>query len=213
MDYLKETYPKLAATIIRKLEARNMDGVYYASAAEAKEAILSEMPEGSSVTWGGSETCKDMGLFDACLASSHLKALDRTTAKTPEEKRELYAKQTLCDYFLMSTNAITMDGELVNIDGNGNRVACLITGPSHVFVVCGMNKVAPDLESAVLRARNLAAPANCLRVGRTKTPCLTTGRCANCLSEESICNQFVITRRSGVRGRIKVFLVGESLGF
>ena len=87
MDYLKETYPKLAATIIRKLKARNMDGAYYASAAEAKEAILAEMPEGSSVTWGGSETCKDMGLFDACLASSHLKALDRTTAKTPQEKR------------------------------------------------------------------------------------------------------------------------------
>lgn len=213
MDYLKETYPKLAASIIKKLEARNMEGAYYATAEEAKEAILCAMPEGSSVTWGGSMTCENMGLFDACLKSKKLRALDRTTAKTPEEKRRLYAEQTLCDYFLMSTNAVTMDGELVNIDGNGNRVACLITGPSHVFVVCGMNKIAPDLDSAMKRARNLAAPANALRVGRTQTPCLQTGRCADCLSGESICNQFVITRRSGVKGRIRVFFVGENLGY
>ena len=213
MDYLKETYPKLAASIIKKLEARNMEGAYYATAEEAKAAILSAMTEGSSVTWGGSMTCESMGLFDACLKSKKLHALDRTTAKTPEEKRKLYAEQTLCDYFLMSTNAITMDGELVNIDGNGNRVACLITGPSHVFVVCGMNKIAPDLDSAMKRARNLAAPANVLRVGRTQTPCLQTGRCADCLSKESICNQFVITRRSGGKGRIRVFFIGENLGY
>ena len=213
MDLRKETYRKLAATIIHNLETRNMDGVYFETAEEAKEAILQEMPDGSSVTWGGSMTCQDMGLLDACLNSDRLKALDRTTARTPEEQRRLYAEQTLCDYFLMSTNAITIDGELVNIDGRGNRVACLITGPSHVFVVCGMNKVAPDLDSAIKRARNLAAPANLLRVGRTSTPCLKTGRCANCLSQESVCNQFVITRRSGVKGRIKVFLIGEDLGF
>ncbi|MCI6174099.1 MAG: lactate utilization protein [Clostridiales bacterium] len=213
MDYMKETYPKLAASVIRKLEARNMDGVYFAAAEEAKRAILAEMPDGSSVTWGGSMTCEQMGLFEACLSSSRLQALDRTAAKTPEERRELYARQTLCDYFLMSANAVTMDGELVNIDGNGNRVACLITGPAHVFVICGMNKIVTDLDSAVKRARNTAAPANVLRVGRTETPCLKNGRCADCLSPESICNQFVITRRSGVKGRIKVFLIGEALGY
>jgi hypothetical protein len=213
MDYRKEIYPKLAASIIQKLEARNMEGVYYPTAEEAKQAILAEMPDGSSVTWGGSMTCVNMGLIDACLKSDRLRALDRTTAKTPQEKRELYAKQTLCDYFLMSTNAITMDGELVNIDGNGNRVACLIIGPSHVFVICGMNKVAPDLDSAIKRARNMAAVPNVLRVGKTATPCQKTGRCADCLSQESICNQFVITRRSGVKGRIKVFFIGEDLGF
>lgn len=213
MDYRKETYKKLAATIIRNLEMRNMEGVYCETAEEAKEAILKEMPDGSSVTWGGSMTCENMGLIDACLKSDRLKALDRTAAETPEEKRQLYAKQTLCDYFLMSTNAITMDGQLVNIDGNGNRVACLIIGPAHVFVVCGMNKVAPDLDSAMKRARNLAAPANVLRVGKKDTPCLKTGRCADCLSQDSICNQFVITRRSGVKGRIRVFLIGEDLGY
>lgn len=213
MNFLKEDYAVLAASMIKKLEARNMEGAYCETAEEAKQAILSEMPEGSSVTWGGSMTCEDMGLIDACRKSPHLRALDRATAKTPQEKRELYAKQTLCDYFLMSTNAITMDGELVNIDGNGNRVACLIIGPSHVFVVCGMNKVEPDLESAIKRARNIASPANVHRVGKTSTPCLKTGRCADCLSQESICNQFVVTRRSGVKGRIKVFLVGESLGY
>lgn len=112
----------------------------------------------------------------------------------------------------MSTNAITYEGELVNIDGNGNRVACLIHGPRHVIIIAGMNKVATTLEGAFERARTMACPPNAVRLDK-KTPCAATGKCGDCLSPDCFCNQIVVTRRSGHTGRIKVFLVAEDLGF
>jgi hypothetical protein len=112
----------------------------------------------------------------------------------------------------MSSNAITLDGQLVNIDGSGNRVACLITGPKNVIIIAGMNKVTTDVDNAIERVRNMATPPNTVRLGK-KTPCSETGKCANCLVDDCICNQIVITRRSGTQGRIKVILVGEELGF
>ena len=130
---------------------------------------------------------------------------------TPEEKRECFAKQTLADAFMMSTNAITLDGELVNIDGSGNRVACLAFGPKEVIVIAGMNKVVSNVEEGVARSRNIAAPPNTVRLG-CDTPCAKIGQCGNCLTN-TICCQIVVTRASSIPGRIKVILVGDELGY
>ena len=146
------------------------------------------------------------------IHNGNYELIDRSSAKTPEESRQLYAKTVLADYYLMSTNAITLDGELINIDGNGNRVACLIQGPAHVILVVGMNKVVTDVESGIARVRNMASPANAIRLNRNLA-CAATGVCHDCLSPECFCNQLVITRRSMHNGRIKVYLVGEELGY
>ncbi|MDE6751094.1 MAG: lactate utilization protein, partial [Lachnospiraceae bacterium] len=169
------------------------------------------MPQGSIISWGGSETIKEAGLMDAIQNGSY-ELIDRTDAKNPEEARQFYARTVLADYYLMSTNAITIDGELINIDGNGNRVACLIQGPSHVIIVVGMNKVVTDVPSGIARVRNMASPANAIRL-KKNLPCAATGHCHDCLSPECFCNQIVVTRRSGHTGRIKVYLIAENLGY
>ena len=201
----------LANTIIKNMAKKNLEGYYCATSAEAVEKTLSLMPEGASVTWGGSMTLTECGLMDA-LRTANYEIIDRDTAKTPEEARVMYSKQVMADYFLMSTNAITIDGELVNIDGRSNRVSCLCWGPQNVIIIAGMNKVAPDVESAIKRVRNMAAPANCVRLNKN-TPCAQTGKCGDCYSQESICSQVLITRRSSAPNRIKVILVGEELGY
>lgn len=201
----------LANTIIKNMAKKNLEGYYCATSAEAVEKALSLMPEGASVTWGGSMTLTECGLMDA-LRTANYEIIDRDTAKTPEEARVMYSKQVMADYFLMSTNAITIDGELVNIDGRSNRVSCLCWGPQNVIIIAGMNKVVPDVESAIKRVRNMAAPANCVRLNKN-TPCAQTGKCGDCYSQESICSQVLITRRSSAPNRIKVILVGEELGY
>ena len=137
--------------------------------------------------------------------------INRDAAETPEERTELMRKALTCDVFLMSANAVSEDGQMVNIDGNGNRVAALCFGPKEVIVVAGMNKVAGNIEEAYARARKFAAPVNAQRFN-LGTPCNRTGMCADCLSPDSICSQLVVTRRTS-GGRIKVILVGEDLGF
>ena len=201
----------LANTMIKNMAKKNLEGYYCATSAEAVEKALSLMPEGSSVTWGGSMTLTECGLMDA-LKTANYEIIDRDTAKTPEESRVMYSKQVLADYFLMSTNAITIDGELVNIDGRSNRVSCLCWGPQNVIVIAGMNKIASDVESAIQRVRDAAAPPNTVRLNKN-TPCAQTGKCGDCYSSESICSQFLITRRSSTPNRIKVILVGEELGY
>ncbi|MBQ8148172.1 MAG: lactate utilization protein [Lachnospiraceae bacterium] len=207
----KEFYEKQAATIIKNLEKRNMEGYYCPDAASAVQKALSLMPENSIVSWGGSMTLSEIGLMDA-LQNANYNLIDRMTATTIEEKREIYSKTVLADYYLMSTNAITLDGQLVNIDGAGNRVACLIHGPEHVIILAGMNKVESDVDSAMARVRNIAAPPNTVRLN-CKTPCAVTGVCGDCLSPETICCQEVITRYSRIQGRIKVILIGEEYGY
>lgn len=202
---------KQAETIIKNLEKRNMEGFYFETAAECTQAILQSIPADSVISWGGSESIKESGLMDG-IYNGNYKLIDRFAATTPEESRALYAQTVLSDYYLMSSNAITLDGELINIDGNGNRVACLIQGPRHVVLVVGMNKVVTDVESGIARVRNLASPPNAIRLNKN-IPCAVTGTCHDCLAPECFCNQVVITRRSGHTGRIKVYLVGESLGY
>lgn len=201
----------LATSVIANLKKRNMEGYYCHTKMEAFEQILSLIPEQSTVGFGGSETVKELGLLTA-LENGNFQLIDRRKATSPQESREFHAKTMLADYYLMSTNAITYDGELINIDGTGNRVSCLVFGPETVIIVAGMNKLVPDVASGIERVHNVAAPPNGIRLNLT-TPCAVTGRCGNCVGSQSMCCQTVITRNSRVKGRIKVFLIGESLGY
>ncbi len=211
MTHKQLAFETTANTIIKNLNTRNIEGYFFESSKEAVLAILNMMPKGSSVTWGGSETLKESGMLDA-LQKGDYSLIDRSTATTPAERRNQYSQMGLADYFFMSTNAITMNGELVNIDGNSNRVGLLVHGPAHVMILVGMNKLAADVESAVKRIRTYACPANARKLNK-KTPCGVIGKCSECLSAECMCNQVVITRRSGHPGRIKVFFIAEELGF
>ncbi len=211
MTAKEQTYKIQAAHIIEKLKLRGIEGFYCKDKAEALEKAKAFLTPGTTVTWGGSETIREIGLRD-WLPQSGCVLYDRAEAKTEEEKRTFFGKAVTADYFLMSTNAITLDGELVNIDGAGNRVACLIHGPEHVLVIAGMNKVSVDVEDALKRVKNIASPPNTIRLGKN-TPCANTGRCAECLSDDCICCQVVVTRMSRIKNRIKVILVGEELGF
>lgn len=200
----------LGKRLVENLKKRNMDAYYCATKDEALTKALELIPEGDVVSWGGSETLNQIGLIEEVKKRN--KVIDRAIAATVEEKQELMHQALLCDTYLMSSNAVSQDGQLVNIDGNGNRCAALIYGPKSIVMVVGMNKVAADLDAAMSRARNTAAPANVQHFPGIKTPCAVTGVCANCMSPETICCQFVITRFSRVPGRIKVVFVGESLG-
>ena len=204
-------YQHTADTIIKNLAKRQMKGYYCETKEDAVKLALSLMPEGSSISWGGSMTLLECGLMDAIKNASY-NIIDRDTAATPEEIREMGGKICTSDFFLMSTNAITMEGELVNVDGRANRVSFLCYGPQNVIIIAGMNKVTLDTEDGLKRARNVAAPANTVRLSRN-TPCAVTGKCGNCLSPDCICSQIVITRRSHIPDRIKVILVGEELGY
>lgn len=212
MSFVKMAFEKKAKIIIENLKKRNMEGYYCESSEELLETLLPMIEEGASIAWGGSESLKECGLMDAIKTSGKYNLIDRSKAKTPEQDREVYLQSAGSDYYLMSTNAITIDGELVNIDGNGNRVACLIHGPKYVFLVVGMNKVVVDIGEGLSRTQNVASPPNTIRLNK-KTPCAETGICGGCLSPDCICSQVVITRRSRHEGRIKVFLVAEDLGF
>ena len=204
-------YENQAKSIIHKLEARKMEGYYCPDKESAKTKVLELIgPNKKVVTYGGSVSLDEVGLKEAVEEAGH-DLLRREKYVTPEEKRECFAKQTLADVFMMSTNAITLDGELVNIDGSGNRVACLSFGPNEVIVVAGMNKVVSNVEEGIARSRNFAAPPNTVRLG-CDTPCAKIGQCGNCLND-TICCQIVVTRASRVPGRIKVILVGEELGY
>lgn len=204
-------YENIAQTIIKNLEKRQMEGYYCSDRAAAVEKALSLMPEGSSIGWGGSMTLGESGLMDA-ITKGQYEIIDRSTAVTPEEKRAMRGKLCCTDYFLMSTNAITVDGELVNMDGFGNRVAFLCYGPQNVVILAGMNKVVRDVESGIQRIRTAAAPPNTVRLSK-KTPCAVNGVCGDCHAPDCICSQLVITRHSSVPGRIKVILIGEELGY
>lgn len=202
----------LAQTMIKNLEKRNMEGFFAGTKEEAVALIMEKfLTAGKSVCFGGSMSLAESGLMDE-LKKSDCILYDRTTAKTPEELKKMKANMINSDYFLMSTNAITTDGELINIDGTGNRVSYLCYGPENVIILAGMNKVVSSVEDGVRRVRDIASPPNTVRLNRN-TPCAQTGRCGDCYSEDCICSQIVITRRSGTKGRIKVVLVAEELGY
>lgn len=187
-----------------------MEAFYCPTAIEGVQKVLELIAPEDVVSWGGAMTADEMNLKEL-LRRRGQPVIDRDTAATPAERQELMRKALTCDTFLMSSNAISEDGQLVNIDGNGNRVAALCFGPRRVIVVAGMNKVVGTLDDAIARARHIAAPANLQRFD-VKTPCSTTGCCADCVSPQCSCAQIVVTRFSMNPNRIKVVLVGENLG-
>ena len=198
---------KLAQKVIKGLESRNMTGYYAADKEEALKKALELIPEGSTVTMGGAMSAVEIGLVYA-LMNGNYNFLDRNQM----EPREALLKGYDADVFLTSANAMTEDGVMVNIDGNANRVSYIANGPKKIVAIVGMNKVCDDIDGAMKRARNIAAPTNAQRFN-INTPCKKTGSCANCKSPDTICCQFLITRYSRHAGRIHVILVNDSLGF
>ena len=202
---------KLAQKMLKSLERRNYEAYYCPTAAEAVDKVSALIPDGSSVTWGGSMTIRDMGLT-AKLHERDLKIMDRDLAADRDEAQRIYREAFSADYYLTSANAISEDGVIVNIDGNGNRVAAITFGAKRVILVIGLNKVAQDVSAAVARARSTASPINAARFD-IKTPCQMDGTCHNCNSPESICNYISIMRNSHPAKRHIVVLVGEDLGY
>ncbi len=207
----KQFYRNQAETIIKKLQSRKMEGYYCENKEEAAAKLLELIGEGKkSIAYGGSVTLDQIGAKEAVEAAGH-DLIRREDYKTEAEKKECIIKQATADVFMTSTNAITLDGELVNIDGAGSRVWMLIYGPTDVIVVAGMNKVVTDVDTGIERIHNFAAPPNTVRLN-CDTPCSKTGKCGNCL-QNTICCTTVVTRASRIPNRIKVILVGEELGF
>ncbi len=207
----RKFYETQAKTIIENMVPRKIKGYYCPDRESAKAKIMELIGDGSKlVTYGGSVTLDEIGIKEEVVKAGH-NLLVRENYTTDEEKAQCFAKQVTADVYMMSTNAITLDGELVNIDGAGNRVACLIYGPKDVIVVAGMNKVVTNVQEGINRVKTAAAPPNTVRLS-CKTPCAVTGRCGDCLGN-TICCHTVITRASRIPGRIKVVLVGEELGY
>jgi L-lactate utilization protein LutB len=207
-EYIVKRNELLAQKVIKGLESRNMTGYYAASKEEALAKALELIPKGSSVTMGGAMSAREIGLVDA-LKDGDYNFIDRDNY---EDKRAAMLAAYDADVFLSSANAMTEDGILVNIDGNSNRVSAIAQGPKKVLFIVGMNKVCDDIDGAMKRARNVAAPINAQRFG-LNTPCAKTGSCFNCKSPDTICCQFLITRYSRHEGRIHVILVNDNLGF
>ena len=204
-------YSKRGEVLVKNLKKRHFDAVYCDTKEEALQQALSWIPEGSTVGWGGATSAQQIGLMNA-VNTGNYKAIDRDQCKTPEEREQAARDCFSADVFLTGANALSLDGEMVNIDGNGNRVGAIIYGPKSVIVVAGMNKVVDTLEDAISRARTVAAPINQQRF-QLNNPCTITGTCADCKSETCICNHIVITRHCRPVGRIKFVIVGEELGF
>lgn len=213
-DHKKACYRLQAEGIIKNLKKRGIEGLFCESSAQAVAEICRMVPASSLVGLGGSETVMESGLIDA-LRRMDIRLLDRYKEGVSKEEVDAMRRQGLqADIFICSSNAITGDGKLVNVDGTGNRVAAMIYGPKKVIVIAGMNKVASDLEGAIARVKNTAAPANSIRVN-VETPCSKTGFCQDphCHPPRRICCQLVITEASTTPGRVTVVLVGESLGY
>lgn len=209
---VKKRYDLLGARVAEACRRRNFEAYYCSNQEEVIPLLLSLIPKEHVVSWGGSETLAELGVIDAVKANGY-QVIDRATASSPEERTEMMRRALLSDTFLMSANAVSEEGTLINVDGNGNRVAALMFGPKSVIAVVGMNKVVRDTDEAILRARTVAAPMNTQRFDGLNTPCKATGSCADCKSPDCICSYVTVTRMCRPKGRIKVIFVGENLGF
>ena len=203
-------YEKRGKMLVKNLQSRHFEACYCQTREDALAKALEWIPEGATVGWGGAMSAAQIGLIDAVRQGNYT-AYDREKCTTMEQRDAVAAQCFSADVFLTGANGLSMDGQMVNIDGMGNRVAAIIYGPKSVIVIAGMNKVTDSLEDAITRARTVAAPANQQRF-QLPNPCTVTGTCADCKSESCICNQIVITRHCCPAGRIKFILVGEDLG-
>ncbi len=202
---------RLAERLIKNLKRRHYDAYFCQTAEQLCQKVKELIPEGSSISWGGSDSIRSTGVT-AMLKQGSYKVFDRDEVSTNEDKTNIYHEALRCDFYLSGVNAMSEDGVIINIDGNGNRVAAITWGPRHVIFVVGMNKVCQDTDSALKRARAIAAPTNMTRFDYN-TPCQQDGACHDCLSEDSICNYISIQRMSHPAGRHIVILVDEILGY
>ena len=207
----RDFFSKRGEVLVKNLQKRHFEAYYCATKEEALLQVMALLPDRSTVGWGGAISASQVGVQAAVHAGSY-NVIDRDQFSDPAEKLRCMRQCFDADYFITGANALSLDGQMVNIDGNGNRVGMIVYGPKNIIVVAGMNKVCATLEDAVRRARTVAAPMNQQRFG-LPNPCTCTGVCADCLSESSICNQILITRNCKPAGRIKFVLVGEELGF
>lgn len=209
-DPKQKYYFKRGELLVKNLRSRHFEAYFCENKEQALQKALELIPKGSTVGWGGAMSAQQIGLLEA-INHGQYNAIDRDKAPNPEARIKAMKSCLLADVFITGANALSMDGQMVNIDGNGNRVAAIVYGPESIIVIAGMNKVMDTLEAAVIRARTIAAPMNKQRF-QNQTPCEVTGTCGDCKSEGCICNQILITRNSKPAGRIKVILVGEELG-
>ena len=210
MTHLEKSFELRAQTVIKQFAKRNIEGFYCENKDDTVKLMLSFIEEGKSISWGGSNTITELGIKDI-LENGNYVLVDRDKF-TGEERTTKMREAFFSDYYLTSSNAVTQDGLLVNIDGNGNRVAAMCFGPKQVIVVVGINKLVPTVEHAVDRIRNFATPPNAIRLDYD-TPCSKSGVCSDCLVKDCICGQILVTRYNRNAGRIKVIIVGETLGF
>lgn len=214
-QFITERNQKLGNKTVINLQKRFFEAYYVDTKEEAMQKAIEIIPKTDVVSWGGSVSASESGLIDY-IKNNGYSVISRDAAKTPEERTELMRKALLCDTYIMGTNAISEDGQLVNIDATGNRVAALIYGPKNVIIISSVKKIMPTLEDAIKRARTVAAPINMQKISKISernTPCIITGTCANCTSKDSICSQIVITRLCKPQGRIKIILTSDDIGF
>ncbi|MDX9789123.1 MAG: lactate utilization protein [Desulfobacterales bacterium] len=204
---------KIAASIIKNLEKRHMEGSFATTATQAKAEVIGMIPPGATVYRGGSMSTVASGIWDAAAKLPGVTILDPYLPElTPEEGLELRRRGLTADLMIAGSNAITLDGQLVNLDGMGNRVAAMAFGPKKVILMVGMNKVTPDLKSAIARVKHYAAPVNNIRYG-LHNPCVQTGLCSDCKSPQRICNMWSVIEGHMIKNRIHVKLIGENLGY
>ena len=208
LEPTKKYYEKRAKILVQNLQSRRFEAVYCENKEQALVQALAWIPEGSSVGWGGATSAQQIGLLEAVHSDAY-RAIDRDLAP---DRMQAMRECLLADVFITGANALSLDGQMVNIDGMGNRVAAICYGPQSVIVIAGINKITDNVDDAMTRARSIAAPMNKQRFP-TETPCMVTGSCANCKVPGCICNQIVVTRNCNPAGRIKVIVVGEELGF
>ena len=217
MDKPIENYWRIRLGNLKEaLENNNFEVFVADNTAEAKKIVLEQIipkTNAKSVSWGGSITFVSTGLYDALKGAGDMEVLDTYEKKlSSEESLERRRKSLLVDLYLTGTNAVTESGQLVNLDMIGNRIGAITFGPKHVIILVGRNKIAPDLEDAMFRVKNYAAPVNTMRLDK-KTPCAKTSYCEECKSPDRICNTWTITEKSFPKGRIKVVLINQDLGF
>lgn len=209
-DPKKLYYEKRGQILVKNLQSRHFDAYYCEDRAAALQKALELIPQDAVVGWGGAMSAEQIGLMDA-MNNGPYRAIDRSKCATMAEREQAMKDCLFADYFLSGANALSLDGQMVNVDGTGNRVAAIIYGPKNVLVIAGMNKVVDTLDDAIRRARTVASPMNKQRFPN-QTPCEVTGTCGDCKAEGCVCNQIVITRHCRPAGRIKFIIVGEELG-
>lgn len=206
---VRDARRKLAAECIRHLRDNGFTADYYETAEDALNDLKQRIPAGSSIGFGGSETLKETGIIGWLTGNPDYTVFDRYHT---DDMRKVFLQSLTADCYLMSTNALTVDGHLYNVDNTGNRVAALCYGPGQVFVIAGTNKLVRNIEEAVIRNEDIAAPANNIRLNRPN-PCAQLGHCVHCSTPATLCNQFVVTKRSMPEGRIQILLINEDLGY